>query len=99
MIAREREQANREFPDSLRQRKRLRKRRASIHSAMTKAKQMQGARRKGTSKVFDVNMETLGFRVDRDYARRGPHKVRDPKTGTMRMFAADVLDKYHPVSR
>lgn len=42
-------------------RKRIRKRRAAIHSAMEQAAKMKKSRKKGTSNV-DTNMESLGFK-------------------------------------
>ncbi len=57
--------ANVQYQASLRERKRLRKKRAAIHAALTTAAFMAKSRKKGTSKDVGKNMETLGYaRID-----------------------------------
>lgn len=73
---------------ALRERKRLRKRRADIHRAMGEAETMRKAKKKGRDQ-FDRFMVELGYapKVDRYVVKRGREI-----TGT------DVMDKYEMIA-
>lgn len=62
---RTREIAHRRRVAELRERKRLRRRRAEIHAAMEQAIRLKKSRKRGTSDL-DVNMERLGYRRVKD---------------------------------
>lgn len=74
---------------ALKERKRLRKKRAAIHGAMREAESLRKKRKRGQSE-FDKFMYELGY--DAQEGRRG---------GTIvigRDVAGDVLDKYEAIS-
>ncbi len=72
---------------ALTERKRLRKKRADIHGAMSEAARMRKSKKKGT-RDFDQNMRGLGYTVK-----------NFPAIDSGREIPGDVLDKYEAVGR
>lgn len=77
-----RESRNRAQQAAMREKRKLRKKRAAIHGAMTEAARRQRSKKKGT-RDFEQNMQTLGFTA----RSQGFDKGRA-------LIGTDVLQKY-----
>lgn len=87
--------AHRKRDAEIKERKRARKQRAAIHTAMTEAARMKRSRKKGTTDL-DANMMMLGFVprvVDEDTQEAYSHAPH-PKGAKGTRTRSDVLDKY-----